>query len=49
MFEAILSQADRSPNRAVMFIIQPRALKMYFFVFKKSVPQYDYQFINKFH
>jgi hypothetical protein len=29
MFEAILSQADRSPNRAVMFIIQSRALKIY--------------------
>jgi len=48
-FEAILSQADRSPNRAVMFIIQSRALKIYFLVFKKSVSEYDNQFINKFH
>ena len=48
-FEAILSQADRSSNRAVMFIIQSRALKIYFLVFKKSVPDYDNQFINKFH
>lgn len=48
-FEAILSQTDRSPNRGVMFIIQSRALKIYFLVFKKSVPEYDNQFINKFH
>jgi len=48
-FEAILSQADRSPNRAVVFIIQSRALKIYFLVFKKSVADYDNQFINKFH
>jgi hypothetical protein len=40
MFEAILTQADQSPNRAVMPIIQSRALKMYFFV-PKSVPKYD--------
>jgi hypothetical protein len=49
MFEAILSQADRSPNRAVIFIIQSRVLKVCFLVFKKSVPEYDNQFINKFH
>jgi hypothetical protein len=48
MFEAILSQADRSSNRVVKFIIQSRALKIYFVVFKKSVPEYDNQFINKF-
>ena len=48
-FEAILPQADRSPNRVVMFIIQSRALKINFFVFKKSVADCDDQFINKFH
>jgi hypothetical protein len=49
MFEAILSQADRSPNPAVMFNSQSHALKIYFLVFKKSVPEYDNQSINKFH
>jgi len=34
IFKAILSQADRSPNRVIKFIIQSRALKNYFFVFK---------------
>jgi len=48
MFEAILSQADPSPNRAVMFIIQKRDLKINFLVFKESVPEYN-QFIDKFH
>jgi len=32
-----------------MFIIQSRASKIYFLVFKMSVPEYDNQFINKFH
>ena len=32
-----------------MFIIQLRTFKIYFLVFKKSTPEYDNQFINKFH